>query len=590
MVNDGQAKQRQAGGRVPYLLPGNRLLLASLLLLTLVVWFEPAGSWLAEPDETRYAEIPREMLASGDFVTPRLNSVPYLEKPPLFYWANAVSFRIFGESPWAARLPARLAALGTTFLILLAVGRLWGARSGLVAAILYLASPLGFGLSRLNITDGLLTFFFTATVFAGYATIRRCEAGKNALLLSTLTGVAAAGGMLTKGLVALVLPGVTLFLWSLVTRRLRHLRPLFLGPAVPVFLLLAGPWFFVMERRHSGFLQFFFIHEHVMRFSTSFHHREESIYYFLPVFVAGFLPGLPFFVSALKDSGGWARRRREPARELLFLIWVAVVLVFFSLSGGKLISYALPAWPALAALAARAGVIQHAERQRRSAVWLVHAVCVTLLVFAISLHPSVAAWIADYSLLPLALFAAVALLSTAWLAPILARRRFELALSVLAAGWAALYVSLCTAWPKVPPSVGVHELARVAKEVASREGATVVSYRDLLRGLPWELKSPVPVVDYGHGELRPQLHSLRGAGQSVFWQGERFWKEWQSGKRFLAVVRERDVDQFDGAKLFPEILSRGHKHVLLANFPVAAPLKQSAITSVALQPLHQGKR
>lgn len=579
----------QTGGRVATLLSGNRFLLGSLLLLTLVVWFEPAGSWLAEPDETRYAEIPREMLASGDFVTPQLNSVPYLEKPPLFYWANAASFKMFGESTWAARLPARVVAVGSTFLILLAVGRLWGARSGLVAAILFLASPLGFVLSRLNTMDGMLTFFFTATVFAGYATIRRAETGKNALMLSTLAGVAAAGGMLTKGLVAVVLPGAILLLWSLATGRVRHLRPLILGPALPVFLLLSVPWFLVMESRHAGFLEFIFFREHVARFLTSVHRREGPFYYFLPVLVAGFLPGLPFLVSALKNSEGWARQRREHSEELLFLIWVSVVFVFFSLSSSKLIPYVLPAWPALAALAARAGVIQHTERQGRSAVWLVHAVCVTLLVLAASLHPSVPAWIADYHLLPIALLAAVTLLSTAWLAHLLARRRFELAFCVLAAGWAALYVSLSTAWPKVPQAVAVHELARVAKEVAFREGATVISYRDLLRGLPWELKSPVPIGDYGNGEIRPQLHSLRAVGPEVFWQYPRFWSEWQSGRRYLAVVREGDVHEFDGTGLFPQMLSTGYRRVLLANFPVSALPKQDAITSVAFHNRYRGK-
>lgn len=589
MVSEDTTGQRRTAGRVPHFLPGNRLLLASLLLLILVVWFEPAGFWLAEPDETRYAEIPREMLASGDFVTPLLNSVPYLEKPPLFYWANAASLRMFGESPWAARLPARLAALGTTFLIFLAAGRLWGARSGLAAAILFLASPLGFGLSRLNIMDGMLTFFFTATILAGYSTIRRSEAGKSALLVSSLAGVAAAGGMLTKGLVAVVLPGAILLLWSLATRRARHLRPLLLGPALPIFLLLAVPWFVVMERRHSGFLEFFFIHEHVVRFSTSVHHREGPFYYYLPVLVAGFLPGFPFLISALKDSGGWARQRREHAEELLFLIWFGVVFVFFSVSGSKLVPYVLPAWPALAALAARAGVIRHGEQERRSAVWLVHAACVTLLVLAAFLHPSVPTWMADYHLLPAALFAAVSLLSTAWLATVLARRRLELALSLLATGWAALYVSLSTAWPKVPQAVAVHEIARVAKEVASREGATVVSYRDLLRDLPWELKSPVPIGDYGNGEIRPRLHSLRAVGPRVFWPYPRFWTEWRSGRRFLAVVRDIDVDQFEGAGRFPQILSRGYNRVLLANFPVAAPLEQSAITSVAFHNRYRGE-
>ncbi len=100
--------------------PGRRTLLAALLALLAVVWLEPAGSRLAEPDETRYAEIPREMLAAGDLVVPRLNGVPYFEKPPLLYWANAASLRLFGETPWAARLPTRLAGLGTLLLVIFA--------------------------------------------------------------------------------------------------------------------------------------------------------------------------------------------------------------------------------------------------------------------------------------------------------------------------------------------------------------------------------------------------------------------------------------------------------------------------------------
>src|SRR5476649_2318372 len=154
---------------------GERVLYAALLLLAAVILFEPAGSGLAEPDETRYAEIPREMLAAGDFVVPRLNGLPYFEKPPLLYWANAASFRVFGQTPWAARLPTRLAGLGTTLLLVLAAGR--RRREGLAAGILLLASPIGFLMARTNLTDGLLTFFFTATLLAGRAAIRRRDAG-----------------------------------------------------------------------------------------------------------------------------------------------------------------------------------------------------------------------------------------------------------------------------------------------------------------------------------------------------------------------------------------------------------------------------
>src|ERR1700674_1605132 len=190
--------------------PERGVLLASLLLLLVAVWFEPPGSWLAEPDEPRYAEIPREMLATHDFVVPRLNGVPYFENPPLLYWANAASFAVLGETPFAARLPTRLAGLGTTLLVLFAVGRLWGHRAGLFAAVFFLVSPLAFTFSRLNLTDGVLTFFFTATLVAGDETLQARARGRSTFALSALTGALAAGAFLSKGLVGIVLPGAIL--------------------------------------------------------------------------------------------------------------------------------------------------------------------------------------------------------------------------------------------------------------------------------------------------------------------------------------------------------------------------------------------
>ena len=264
------------------------MLLAALLLLIAVVWLEPAGSFLAEPDETRYAEIPREMLAADDLLVPRLNGLPYLEKPPLLYWANAASFRLFGETPWAARLPTRLAGLGTVLLIVLAARR-GGARAGPAAGVLFLAAPMGFLFSRTNLTDGLLTFFFTATLLAGRAAILRRQEGRPWMAMSALAGAAAAGGFLTKGLVALVLPGAILLLWSLATRRLQPLaRTLLLAPAPLVFLALAAPWFFLVEQRHPGFLNFFFVGEHLHRFATGTAKRTGPVYYFVPVFLLGF--------------------------------------------------------------------------------------------------------------------------------------------------------------------------------------------------------------------------------------------------------------------------------------------------------------
>ncbi|HEY1435573.1 MAG TPA: phospholipid carrier-dependent glycosyltransferase, partial [Thermoanaerobaculia bacterium] len=324
-----------------------KTLLAALLLLAAVAWFEPRGSGLAEPDETRYAEISREMQAAGDVIVPRLNGLPYFEKPPLLYWANAASLRAFGQTPWAARLPTRLAGLGTTLLLVLAVAARRGRSEGLAAGILLLASPIGFLMARTNLTDGMLTFFFTATLLAGRAAIERRAAGRPWLALAALTGAAAAGAFLTKGLVALALPGLILLIWTAATGRVTGLTALAVSPAPIVFLALAAPWLLMVEHRHPGFLQFFFIHEHFQRFATGTARRHGPIYYFVPVFAVGFLPGLSFFVAGARR----AARRAEDG--FFFLVWFAVVFGFFSLSQSKLPPYLFPAIPAAAAVAAR---------------------------------------------------------------------------------------------------------------------------------------------------------------------------------------------------------------------------------------------
>ncbi len=557
--------RRSPGGRPQGLFPFSRdkgFLTLALLLLLVAVWLEPAGSWLAEPDEARYAEIPREMLAAGDFVTPRLNGVPYLEKPPLLYWANALSIHLFGETPWAARLPTRLAALGTILTLVLGVAAAWGIETGLAAAVLYLASPLGFSLSRINLTDGLLTFFFTSTLFCGREALRRRESGQPSAALSALTGLMTAGAFLTKGLVGVILPGGVLLLWCLATRRLRMLF-LLLTLALPVFLLAAMPWFLLAARRHPGFLQFFFIHEHLQRFATPIASREGPVYYFALVFVAGFLPALPFFFSSLKRVQSLARWPYEEPEALFFLLWFSVVLIFFSVSRSKLPPYLLPAFPAAAALAARG---LESPARSRSLPWLAQAGLAALLVAGVTTHPIAREWIADYKLLGIALLGGATLLAGTFCAPFLLMRGAAVALGAFAVGWAGFYGALAVAYPRVPTATALHDLSQAAKRAAAEHRATVVGYQTYIQGLPWALKSPVPLADYV-GELEPQFEPRAEVRDGLFWSREKFWSEWKSSRRLLAVVRQRDLREFGGAGIPATVLAQGPRHYLLANFP-----------------------
>ncbi len=533
--------------------PGRRTLLAALLALLAVIWLEPAGSRLAEPDETRYAEIPREMLAAGDLVVPRLNGVPYFEKPPLLYWANAASLRIFGETSWAARFPTRLAGLGTMLLIFLAARR---PGLGALAAVLFLAAPMGFLFSRTNLTDGLLTFFLTATLLSGRAAVLRREANRPWLATAALFGACAAGAFLTKGLIALVLPAGIFFAWSVSTGRLvSTLRALVLSPAPFVFLVLALPWLLAAERRHPGFLDFFFVREHFQRFATGAAKRPGPVYYFVPVFVLGFLPGLAFFVR------GFWRGLRASDEGFFFFVWFTVVFCFFSVSGSKLPPYLFPAIPAAAVLAAL-GMPKAGAR----GLWIVQAVLATLLAVGLLSHPELRAAARELHLEAVVAPAFAGLVLASWLAVLLAPRSRELALTAVAAGWVCFFSAVVVGWPKTPHARLTSELAAAARETAAPWKAPIVGYRDYLNGLSWELKSPIPVAAY-KGELEPEFETNPAVREALFWDRDRFWAAWQAGRPLVALVRLKDLVELMRASPPARVVRYSGRHAIVANFP-----------------------
>ena len=535
---------------------GRKLLLAALAFLLLAVWIDPPGSWLAEPDEPRYAEIPREMLATHDFVVPRLNGVPYFEKPPLLYWANAGAFAVLGETPFAARLATRLAGTGTALLVFFCVSRMWGRRTGLFALAFFLVSPLAFTFSRLNLTDGVLTFFFTATLFAGFAAVRARMAGRSALVLSALAGAMGAGAFLSKGLVGIVLPGGILLFWCLLTRQTRGLIPLVAGPSVPVFLALAGPWLWLAERRSPGFLQFFFIHEHFQRFATPIANRPGPIYYFVLVFVAGFLPGLAFFARGFRPTG------REHPRALFFLVWFAVVFLFFSLSHSKLSPYLFPAFPPAAALAAR-GLAESDEKGQGRGFAFAAIASGALPIAAVAI-PGVRGAIGQAGVWALALTAGLLLLAGC-VGAFLRRRNAEDSLGALTAGWAGLYLALAFLWPHMALAKDIRALALDAKAAASAEApAAIVSYKTYVQGFPWTLKSVVPLADHT-GELEPAWLP-EDRRREIFWSRDDFWNRWRSGNPLVVVLRNRDAEDFQSANPPAALISERGKYRIVANF------------------------
>jgi 4-amino-4-deoxy-L-arabinose transferase-like glycosyltransferase len=317
-----------------------------------ILWFALlAGRPLFDPDEGRYAEIPREMLSGGDWIIPHLNGLVYLEKPPLQYWLSALSFRAFGESEFAARLvtgSAGFLALCAVFFI----GRqLWGVSAGVRALLYTLGSSLFVLLGHQLTLDMLLCYCLTAALGCFLMAQARGQV-RHSLAWMLGCWAAMALGVLTKGLIGALIPAATLSIYVLWQRDWRVLRRLHVASGLPLFAVLAAPWFIAAARRDPQFLKFFFVREHLQRFLTPIEHRTEPWWFFIPVLVVAITPWLPQAARALPAAFTNSVPRGEFNVTRLLAIWCLFVLIFFSLSDAKLIPYILPAVPALALLCA----------------------------------------------------------------------------------------------------------------------------------------------------------------------------------------------------------------------------------------------
>ncbi len=319
-----------------------RTRIAFLLVLFASSWvffFLGLGSYsLKEPDEGRYAEIPREMVEQGDYVVPHLNYIRYFEKPPLLYWMTAASYKLLGVSEWAFRLPNALMALLCVLATYLFAARAFGRRMALISSLI-LASSFGFfAMARIVTIDMLFAFL----LFASLLCFCRFYRERRRFFLYSFY-VTMALGVLAKGPVAIVLLGATIFLFLLSEKKLSFLKDTLSPGGLALLCVIALPWFVVMCVKEKEFFQFFVVDQNVLRFLTSKHKRSGPIYYFLPVLFGGLFPWSFFLPRAVL-------RLWRSSELRLFFIWALVVFVFFSLSGSKLPPYILPIYPALAVI------------------------------------------------------------------------------------------------------------------------------------------------------------------------------------------------------------------------------------------------
>ncbi|SJZ33039.1 4-amino-4-deoxy-L-arabinose transferase [Trichlorobacter thiogenes] len=339
---------------------------------------------LIDPDEGRYAEIPREMLVRGDFVTPTLNYVKYFEKPPLLYWVNAGSMAIFGQNEFAARLPSALSGLFTVLLTYLAGRRLFNRRTALTGTLILGSCAAFLFQSRIILTDMLLTFCLSAALFSFLLAVRSSERHRTHLyrLFFICCGLA----VLTKGLIGIVLPGGIIFWYLLLSRRWHLLKGIPWFSGLLLFALVTMPWFVLVSQANPEFPHFFFIREHFQRYTSTIHRRSQPFWFFLPILLLTMLPWSFFLPGSLGKA--WQQRQSDRGTTLYLLIWPLVIILFFSLSSSKLIPYILPTFPPLALLLAhRLTAHWHTRRPDYTAAQAALATILLLTGVALAILP-----------------------------------------------------------------------------------------------------------------------------------------------------------------------------------------------------------
>jgi 4-amino-4-deoxy-L-arabinose transferase-like glycosyltransferase len=335
-----------------------------LLLLAALTFFAGLGRGaITDSDEAFYAESAREMVVSGDWLTPYYNYEQRWQKPVLYYWLTAATYLVTGPTEFGARLWAAMAGLGLV-LITAAAGRRWYDEStGLLAGAIVATNFGYFTMARMALPDLPLTFCITLAIWAAMVSTLESERSPRNFVLLAAVGLGL--GFLMKGPVGVVIPLIVILPVLVLERRSIALTPIDIVLGFVVFIAVALPWYLAMWWTHgNAYLQSFFVGDNFERFATDRFNDPRPWWFYLPVVAGGLLPWTPLALTWLGPITGLLRRRREVHTiDLRLMMWAALPLIFYTLSVGKQPRYVLPVLPPLALLLA-SSIVERTQEWR----------------------------------------------------------------------------------------------------------------------------------------------------------------------------------------------------------------------------------
>jgi 4-amino-4-deoxy-L-arabinose transferase-like glycosyltransferase len=313
-----------------------------LVVVIFVSTFRLGSVTLFDGDEAVFAEATKEMVQSGDYITPTYNGEVRYDKPIFFYWMMGLSYKVFGINEFGARFPSAVAGILLAMALFYFVRHFYSDNRALYAGLSMTASLYFFVYSRASVTDMVLTLFITLSLFSFYLSLKwRARFIYGFYLFSALA-------FLTKGLIGIVFPFAVAFIFVLVTEGIRGLKKVFNQKGLLLFMIVGGPWYAAQFAIHGDeFFQQFFMKHHFKRYTDVISGHKGPIYYYVAALAVGLFPWVAFLPSGIRKM----LKDKDPL--LVFSgIWVAFIVVFFSFATTKLPDYVLSAIPAVAILIA----------------------------------------------------------------------------------------------------------------------------------------------------------------------------------------------------------------------------------------------
>lgn len=562
MSLSGSHRRVISGRASRYCVPG-------LIALYLCLYLFPLASRpLVRPDEVRYAEISREMIVSGDWVSPHFNGVRYFEKPVMGYWLNSVSLEVFGETPFAIRLPSALAAIFTGLLVLLLTTLSANRRAGLYASGIYLSAFGTLAIGTMALLDSLFTFFISLTIGVYWLALRAASRARSNWLLA-LSGVGCGGAFLTKGFLAAVLPALVAGAFLVWERRWQELwRTAWIPLAVAVATAL--PWSIAIALNEPDFWHYFFWVEHVGRFlSDDAQHSAPWWYYLaaLPLLAFPWIFLVPQGIAGLRSSG------RDPSFVRFLVCWAILPFLFFSVSHGKLATYILPCMVPFAMLlgvGVERGMVRDGRLMIRWASFGLAAVLATAFAVVVVAQRGVFGEI-PYTADEWPRFVCLLVaLGTGFVMALWAQKAAAASLQLLLVGAAVLpfYFAITIAWP----STAVEDRAPsrfLAEQVGVATDALLVSDSSLFGTVSWALqRSDVYVI--GGGEITYGLSYPEDQHRWLDEQGLAGLLETSEAGVDIVIFCEKDTEESIRSVLPPRGSRMEHGDLVLWRIPASA--------------------